>query len=145
MMVALVVESGSSRQSRKNSKQSQQETTHSTGPSWNQYVSSHQPNHVSPSAFSCTHAAQLKIHQSKTMAELCLSVTQRAHNQSDTLIEMHHCPDSLFDSFLGAHCSPFAYHSAENNYRCKSLINSNTISVSIKIQKILQNFLIPKT
>ena len=74
-----------------NSKHSQQETTHSTRPSWNQYVSSHQPNHVSPSAICCTHAAQLEIHQSKTMAVLCLSLTHRAHNQLDTLIEMHHC------------------------------------------------------
>ena len=28
------------------------------------------------------------------------------------------------------------YHSAENNYRCKSLINSKTISVSKKITEI---------
>ena len=100
MVVALVVESGNSRQGRKtqqmshslpNSKHSQQETTHSTRPSWNQYVSSHPPNHVSPSALSCTHAAQFEIHQSKTMAVLCLSLTHRAHNQLDMLIEMHHC------------------------------------------------------
>ena len=53
MVVALVVESRRSRQSKKtqqmshclpNSKHSQQETTHSTRPSWNLYVSSQQPN-----------------------------------------------------------------------------------------------------
>ena len=38
------------------------------------------------------------------------------------------------------------YHLEENNYRCKSLINSETFSVSEKIQiYFLQNLLIPKT
>ena len=90
MVVALVVESRNSRQRRKtqqmshslpNSIHSQQETAHLTRPSWNQYGLSHQPNHLSTTSLSCTHAVQWEIHQSKTMAVLCLSLTFRARNQ----------------------------------------------------------------
>ena len=96
MVVALVVESGGSHTSRKTQQKShslphsihsQQETTHLTLSSWNQF----QPNHVSPSALSCTHAAQVAIHQSGTMAMLCLLLTHRARNQTDMLNAMHHC------------------------------------------------------
>ena len=58
MVQALTVESGNCRKTQQmchslpNLKHSQQGTTHLTRPSWNQYVSSHQPNHVSPSALS---------------------------------------------------------------------------------------------
>ena len=38
------------------------------------------------------------------------------------------------------------YHPGQNGYRCKSLINSKTISVSKKITELfLQDSLIPKT
>ena len=109
MVEAWVVESSNNRQSRKpqqmfhflqNSKHSQQVTTHLTPPSWNQYVLSHQPNHVPPSALSCTQAAQLQIHESKTMAMLCLSKTHWACNQNghadrDAPLSMQLCVSGL--------------------------------------------------
>ena len=66
--------------------------------------------------------------------ELCLSVDKRKKttNKEGTMLVYR-----VYVMYILSHVETWEYHPAENDYRCKSLINSKTISVSKKFSEII--------